>query len=400
MDKDYYSILGVTPASEEVVIRAAYRALMRRYHPDADASAEAAERAREINEAYSVLSDPGKRARYEESAPRSVISLEPQSEVFEKPRKSVLAPAAAIGFAALAAGMVAFALSPPDGRLRFLGLGSGEKAGPAPKQPELIQAKASGDGAISPCAHPSVQALVKQELFRRATSLQSGDGKALNTAASGTRIRINSPLAANGKSGTTGCRGWLAIDLPAGLVVDQGRTNLNTEIAYELAKGSDGRISLTSLTGVNALVRSLGTAAPPPREPEPVEAPVSTQIAERGVRKPVQKPDTAVVAAATARPVAKLHRPQPPVVKCSSEPNDASRMICSNDNLASLDRQLASFYRQSWDKADETKRAALVGSRQRFNERRNACASPNCMTSAYVARLREIGDIMAGRKQR
>ena len=80
MEKDYYSILGVTRASEEVVIRAAYRALMRRYHPDADASAEAAERAREINEAYSVLSDPEKRARYEGSAPRSVISLEPQSE--------------------------------------------------------------------------------------------------------------------------------------------------------------------------------------------------------------------------------------------------------------------------------------------------------------------------------
>lgn len=400
MDKDYYSILGVTPASEEVVIRAAYRALMRRYHPDADASAEAAERAREINEAYSVLSDPGKRAHYEESASRSVISLEPQSEVFEEPKRSSLAPVAAIGFAALAAGMVAFALSPPDDRLRILGLASGEKAGPAPKPPELVPAKASAGGVVSPCAYPSVQTLVRRELFRRATSLQSGDGKALDTAASGARIRINSPLAANGKSEMIGCRGWLAIDLPAGLVVDQGRTNLNTEIAYELAKSSDGRISLASLSGVDALVRSLGTAAPPPREPEPVETPVPTQIVGRDVRKPVQKPATPVVASATGRPVAKTLRPQPSVAKCSSEPNDASRMICSNDNLASLDRQLASFYRQSWDKADETKRVALVGTRQRFNERRNDCASPNCLTAAYVSRLREISDIMAGRKQR
>lgn len=40
---------------------------MRRYHPDADLSAEAAERAREINEAYRVLGDPQRRSRYDEA---------------------------------------------------------------------------------------------------------------------------------------------------------------------------------------------------------------------------------------------------------------------------------------------------------------------------------------------
>jgi curved DNA-binding protein CbpA len=32
--KDYYAILGLTPSAEEVVIRAAYKALAQRYHPD------------------------------------------------------------------------------------------------------------------------------------------------------------------------------------------------------------------------------------------------------------------------------------------------------------------------------------------------------------------------------
>ena len=73
-------------------------------------------------------------------------------------------------------------------------------------------------------------------------------------------------------------------------------------------------------------------------------------------------------------------------------------MICENGNLASLDRQLSNFYRQSWDRADEGKRGLLLGTRQQFNVRRDACASPDCLTTAYVARLREIGDIMAGRK--
>ena len=45
------------------MIRAAYRALMRRYHPDTDRSAEASERARVINAAYAVLSDPDQRRR-------------------------------------------------------------------------------------------------------------------------------------------------------------------------------------------------------------------------------------------------------------------------------------------------------------------------------------------------
>jgi|SRR5688500_3344886 curved DNA-binding protein CbpA len=65
MTPDYYAILGVSPASEDVVIRAAYLALMRRYHPDRNASAEAAERARAITAAYAVLSDGDRRAEYD-----------------------------------------------------------------------------------------------------------------------------------------------------------------------------------------------------------------------------------------------------------------------------------------------------------------------------------------------
>jgi DnaJ-like protein len=62
---DHYAVLGVAPTSEDVVIRAAYHALMRRYHPDANGSAEASERARAINAAYAVLSDPFQRAQYD-----------------------------------------------------------------------------------------------------------------------------------------------------------------------------------------------------------------------------------------------------------------------------------------------------------------------------------------------
>jgi len=65
MARNYYRILGLAPYAEDVVIQAAYRALMRRYHPDTNASADAKQRAAEINEAYEVLSNPTKRARYD-----------------------------------------------------------------------------------------------------------------------------------------------------------------------------------------------------------------------------------------------------------------------------------------------------------------------------------------------
>lgn len=70
-----------------------------------------------------------------------------------------------------------------------------------------------------------------------------------------------------------------------------------------------------------------------------------------------------------------------------------------NGDLSSLDRQLALLYRQSWREAEEKKRAALLGNRQGFNDRRDACGSFNCLTTAYVSRLREISDIMAGKGQ-
>lgn len=65
--KDYYKVLGVSKTASDKEIKAAYRKLAMKYHPDknpGDAKAEA--RFKEINEANAVLSDPEKRRRYDE----------------------------------------------------------------------------------------------------------------------------------------------------------------------------------------------------------------------------------------------------------------------------------------------------------------------------------------------
>jgi DnaJ-class molecular chaperone len=65
--KDYYKLLGVDRSASPQAIKAAYRRLARKHHPDVNRGK--AERFKEINEAYAVLSDPEKRQRYDTLGP-------------------------------------------------------------------------------------------------------------------------------------------------------------------------------------------------------------------------------------------------------------------------------------------------------------------------------------------
>lgn len=62
---DPYVVLQVLPTAEDEVIRAAFRALAFKFHPDRDASEYAAHRMREINLAYTVIKNPGARAAFD-----------------------------------------------------------------------------------------------------------------------------------------------------------------------------------------------------------------------------------------------------------------------------------------------------------------------------------------------
>jgi len=64
--KDYYQTLGVSRDASAEDIRKSFRKLARKYHPDISREPDADARMREVNEAYTVLSDPEKRAAYDQ----------------------------------------------------------------------------------------------------------------------------------------------------------------------------------------------------------------------------------------------------------------------------------------------------------------------------------------------
>jgi molecular chaperone DnaJ len=64
--RDYYEVLGLSKSASKDEIKKAYRKLSKQYHPDINKADDAADKFKEIKEAYEVLSDEQKKAHYDQ----------------------------------------------------------------------------------------------------------------------------------------------------------------------------------------------------------------------------------------------------------------------------------------------------------------------------------------------
>lgn len=64
--RDYYEVLGIDKNASVDEVKKAYRKLARKYHPDVNKAADATEKFKEVKEAYDTLSDPQKKAHYDQ----------------------------------------------------------------------------------------------------------------------------------------------------------------------------------------------------------------------------------------------------------------------------------------------------------------------------------------------
>lgn len=266
----------MTPKAEPAEIRAAYRALMRIYHPDADRSREAADRACQINAAYSVLNNPERRASYDDSlVEHRRIRFEPvAAQVVVGAQRFPYGAAVAIFIAVLAAGMIAFAVSPS-----MTGISATDTStitdGPPPALPTTARLENSEDVAVSDlCTDNRAAGLIKQALFQRASGSGSADRALLAQAEPLASTRVESAHAKD-----AGCAGWLSLDIPPGVVVAGDRINLSSEIAFALIRAEDGAIQLSTLSGADNVVRALATLEPESRAAGPLEAAKPRQVA-------------------------------------------------------------------------------------------------------------------------
>lgn len=82
MKKDYYDVLGISRDASKEALKKAYRELAKKYHPDVSKDPNAAEKFKEISEAYAVLSDNDKRMQYDTFGYEGIHQRYTQEDIF------------------------------------------------------------------------------------------------------------------------------------------------------------------------------------------------------------------------------------------------------------------------------------------------------------------------------
>jgi hypothetical protein len=332
---DHYQTLRVVRGAEDAVIRGAYRALVRLYHPDTNPSQHAEEHLREINAAYAVLSDPIKRATYDSIGFRpNDMRVEDQADRRSpQPRGD-----AAFAFATNHAGIEEDPGTYADERVRL------------PMRNFGIASAAIAIGAI-------LVVIVQPQAIQTPRPQQ---------------VRAPAPIAANIPAAPPAANLIPQAQSPAEMPSDP--SPLPLQIDPDLAQ--------VEAPALAAIVHQ-----PRHRQPARTTQRAVPQVVAAEVAVPTQDAPARAMANAVA---------SPPARGCRQGSGAGGQ--CADDRLAKVERIAKTFLSQSMGHADWSKQQLLLSARNRAVTSRNLCRSDSCVAEAYVRQIREISVIMEGRR--
>lgn len=401
MIPDHYATLGVDPDASAAEIRAAYLKLMRRFHPDRNASPRAAAQSYAITAAYAVLGARDQRAQYDQD--RRSSGAPPRSVQPTRPASLRGAPWMAVGVGIALVLLLVPLISPPPGVPargdQLASVGGVQKAPPQ----EQNRAESGVDPHVL-CTLPVVSDIIKNALFNRAAQLRRGNSAAdFGSLATLSVLRFDlSALSAKVEDGVVNCDAVVALDLPARLKVEgRGFEGVSGRIGYSLKPACSGAGGMIRLTAMDSIVPVLATAAPAAerlvRAAPSISAPDPSSAPDPDLTN--EPPTIASAVPPTAQPAPRRESSplQQPSFSCRAAQTLAARLVCNSPRLAQVDRELASLYGRA--ASDASKVPLLVPADARFLAIRDACSSEQCVLSAYLGAINEIQQIQAGQQR-
>jgi uncharacterized protein YecT (DUF1311 family) len=263
------------------------------------------------------------------------------------------------------------------------------------------------------CAAPATYEALKRELFRQAAATRGSDQAAFGQLASYAALRVTKPVLREQDEGLerVSCGADVALDLPPGVQVVGGRRTLTASIGYDLQPAADRSGDVVTVSGAEGIVVPLatlartGSAAPatapataPAAGGQPVPEPVAPGASTPSVG-PINPPPPPPAPAAprAPEPAVPTTAGARPSFNCNRARTRGEIAVCNSPELASLDRQMASFYGTAYRSGDRDAKALLERTRSRFLTYRDRCRTDACVADAYRGRISEIRDITDGR---
>lgn len=243
------------------------------------------------------------------------------------------------------------------------------------------------------CALQSTYDAIKRALFARAARQRGGDEAAFAKLSDFALLRMQSPVlrGVDEDLSRINCNGLAVLQLPPGIKVKDGGEMLSSPIDYAVQPSADGTGNVVMLGNADAITVPLATIQRTRTVP-------AAPLVQPGM-EPAATPGVVPVDLAAPAP-APEPQPQPaarPSFNCSSARTSGEIAVCNDPGLAALDRQMAAQYQGAMSRADSRQRSLLQSTRSSFLAYRDRCGSAACVADTYRGRMREIGDIMAGR---